>query len=241
MKKVAILIVCFVAFIAKAQNEVVVQLEKIEELKVYKGLTVNLIKSEEQKLEILGEKAADVTFKNKNGTLKISLNLGSSFDSNKVTINLYYNSIIPEFDVNQGATITSDQTFKQKQLILSAQDGGIFKLDLAVDYLKIKGLTGGIMYLEGVVKSQNINLVSGAIYNGLNLQSEQAIVYVSTGAISSIQVTEVLDAKAKFGGNVTYIGRPKSVATEESLGGKVTKATSSSTELPKENATSKES
>lgn len=207
-----------------AQNEVSVKLEKIEELKVFNGLKVNLIKSDKQKLEITGEKAGDVTFKNKKGTLKIGLKFSSSFDAKKVQINLYYNSDIDELDVNQGAVISSKEVFKQQQLAVSSQDGSYIKLNIEVDYIKIKGLTGGNIQLKGFAKSQNVNLVSGASYEGFNLESGQANLYVSTGSKAEVNASEVLDAKSKFGGKIFYSGRPKSVTIEESMGGKVIKS-----------------
>jgi hypothetical protein len=224
MKNILVGLFLLVVTFITAQNEVSVKLKKIEELKVYNGLKVNLIKSDEQKLEITGEKAADVTFKNKKGVLKLGLKLGSSFDSKKVKIDLYYNSDIGELDVNQGAVISSQEVFKQQQLAVSSQDGSYIKLTVAVDYIKIKGLTGGNIQLKGIAKSQNVNLVSGARYEGFNLESGQANLYVSTGSKAEVYATEVLDAKSKFGGKVFYKGRPKSVTIEESLGGKVVKA-----------------
>lgn len=223
MKKIIVGLFFLVAAMVSAQNEVSVKLDKIDELKVFNGLKVNLIKSDKQKLEIRGEKAADVTFKNKKGTLKLGLKFGSSFESKKVEIDLYYNSNIGELDVNQGAVIISKEIFKQKQLTVSSQDGSYVKLEIEVDYLKIKGLTGGNIQLKGTAKSQNVKLVSGSKYEGFNLKSKQAVIYVSTGSKAEIQVSEILDAKSKLGGSIIYSGHPKSVSTEESLGGKVKK------------------
>tara|TARA_B100000809_G_scaffold266794_1_gene331629 strand:+ start:2810 stop:3520 length:711 start_codon:yes stop_codon:yes gene_type:complete len=221
--RVVVLFLLVIASIT-AQNEVSVTLEKIEILKVHNGLTVNLIKSDEQKLEITGEKAGDVTFKNKKGTLKIGFNKGSSEASKKLKINLYYNSFIGELDASQGSVITSKEIFKQQQLSVISHDVSHIMLTVEIDYIKIKGLSGGNIQLKGFAKSQNINLVTGARYKGFDLESGQANLYVSTGSNAEVYATEVLDAKSKFGGKIFYKGRPKSVTIEESLGGKVTKA-----------------
>ena len=224
MKRIANTLLFFVALTSFAQNDVVVQLEKFDELKVYNGLQVNLIKSDEHKVVITGERASEVTVKNKKGILKIALDLASTFNSKKAKIDLYYNSNIAELDANQGAVISSKEVFTQTQLKLSSQDGAYIKLNVAVDYLNVKGITGGNIQLKGNTKSQNVNMVSGANYEAANLISEQATIYVSTGAEVEVQVTEAMDAKVKFGGTILYSGRPKSVTTEKSLGGKITKA-----------------
>jgi len=223
MKKWFIGLFLLVVTMITAQNKVIVKLEKIDELKVYNGLKINLIKSDEQKLVIQGEKAKDVTFNNKKGVLKIKLKLASTFDSKKVTIDLYYNSNIAELDVNQGAIITSKDIFKQMNLTVSVQEASYIKLNVELDYLKVKGITGGNIRLNGITKNQNVRLVSGASYEGFSLTSDQAVVYVSMGSTAEINATEILDATAKIGAVVNYKGKPKSVTSQESLGGKVNK------------------
>lgn len=221
MKKLIVGVFFLIAGIISAQNEIVITLENIDELKVYNGLKVNLIKSEEQKVVITGEKAPQVTVKNKKGTLKIALNIASTFTSKIPKIDLYYNSNIAELDANQGAIISSKEVFKQPQLNVSSQEGAYIKLEIEVDYLKAKSITGGNIQLKGIAKSQNINLVSGSKYEAINLKTEQATLYVSTGSKAEVSVTEILDAKAKLGGVINFYDRPKSVTTTESMGGKI--------------------
>lgn len=224
MKQVFAGLFFFVMATMTAQNELTVKLEKIDELKVYNGLTVNLIKSEELKLEIIGEIANQVSYKNKKGTLKLSLKLAKKFDAKKVKINLYYNDIIPELDANQGATIVSEEIFKQVQLSVHAQEGAKIRMNLDVEYLKVKGITGGGFHLKGKAVSQNIRVVSGAYYKGFELESDQTTIYVSTNSNAKVSVSKILDAKAKLSGIIEYTGRPKSVSTAESSGGKISKA-----------------
>mgnify|MGYP001076096034 FL=1 len=56
MKNIFVGLFLFVVASITAQSEVSVKLEKIDELKVFNGLRINLIKSDVQKLEIFGEK-----------------------------------------------------------------------------------------------------------------------------------------------------------------------------------------
>lgn len=223
MNKICTLFFTIISLSVFSQNDIVLPLEDFKELKVYNGLQVNLIKSEEQKLEIIGERAAEVSVKNRKGKLKIYLDLVSSFNTKKVQINLYYTANITELNANQGAIITSNEVFKQMQLNLVAEEGSYIKLNIEVDYLKAKAVTGGTIQLKGSTKSQNIDIVSGSNYTASYLKSELATLYVSTGSNAKVTVHEILDAKAKLGGVIEYGGRPKSVTIEESLGGKVMK------------------
>lgn len=225
MKKVVVCLFFLVSVLISAQQKpLIVKLKKIDHLKVYNGLNVNLIKSNEQKVEILGERASEIEIREKKGTVKISLDLLNTFNHQKLVINLYYTSNIADLSAFQGAVIRSKEIFKQTQLSMSAQEGAYVKLTLDVDYLKVKGITGGHFQLKGITKSQDVSIVSGASYEAFYLESDLATMYVSTGSSAEIKANKALDAKAKFGGTIVYGGGPKSVNTSESMGGKISKA-----------------
>ncbi|MDG1805396.1 head GIN domain-containing protein [Flavicella sp.] len=224
MKKIIVAMFFLVVASATAQDIIEIDLEKFDKLKVYNGLNVNLIKSDQQKIEISGERANEILVKNKKGTLKISLDLLNSFNHQKVVINLFYNSNIAEMEAKQGAVIRSTDIFKQTQLTISAQEGAYIKLDMEVDYLTAKGITGGHFQLKGITETQNVSVVSGSSYEAFYLESNLATMYVSTGSTAQIQVSKALDAKAKLGGTIEFAGRPESVSTAESMGGKIKKA-----------------
>ncbi|MFC2109648.1 head GIN domain-containing protein [Bacteroidota bacterium] len=226
MKKHKILfftMVFFTNFIFSQDTVVIDKVKNFEELKVFNGLTVNLIKSDQQKIEISGEKATQVVVSNKKGILKFALKIKSIFDSKNVKINLYYNSIIGELDANQGAVITSKNLFKQTQLNLSSQEGAYIKLNLAVDYLKVKAITGGNMQLKGKAKSQIVEITTGSNFEAEELFTKQTDITVTTGGEAKVYVEDILDAKVKLGGVIEYFGRPKSVKTTKIMGGSIFK------------------
>ncbi|WP_208021473.1 head GIN domain-containing protein [Flavicella sediminum] len=223
LQKVCLLAFLFLTNFMFAQDVVINDVKNFDELKVFNGLTVNLIKSEVQKIEISGEKATEVVVSNKKGVLKFTLKVKSLFKSDKVDINLYYNSIIGELDANQGAVITSKEVFKQTQLDVSSQEGAYIKLSLAVDYLKVKAITGGNIQLKGTAKSQSVDITTGSNYNGTELITKQTDISVTTGGEAKIFVEDILDAKVKLGGTIEYFGKTKSVKTTKVMGGSIFK------------------
>ena len=138
MKNKFLLLLLMMTTCGWAQEKSIHFLKAFDKVKVYKGLEVNLIPSHEQKIVITGEKASEVYLKNKKGTLTITLNLKSVFDSKSLQIDLYYTGFLLELEVFQGATIRSIHTLEQAQLQLSAQEDAHIELDLALEYLKIK-------------------------------------------------------------------------------------------------------
>ena len=191
------------------------------ELKVFNALQVNLIKSTEQKLEIIGENAEDIIIKQSGGSLKIYKNIKSIFDSKSLTINLYYNDNIGELDANQGAIIYSKEIIKQTQIDVSAQEGAYIKIKAEVDFIKIKAVTGGNIQLIGTTTSQQIDLTTGSNYDGFDFIAKQTSITSSSGSEAKINVSDVLDATVKFGGTILYKGSPKSVKTAKVVGGTI--------------------
>jgi hypothetical protein len=222
MKNKLVFLFLMMATSGWAQEKSIHFLQSFDKVKVFKGLVVNLIPFHEQKIVITGEKASEVYLKNKNGNLTITLNLKSVFDSKSLQIDLYYTGLLLELEVFQGATIRSKHTLEQAQLQLSAREDARIELDLALEYLKIKALTGGSMQLTGTTKSQNCKLSTGATYQAFNLKSEYTNIVVSSGAVASIYTDAVLDAKATFGGEVNYKGTPSSLLSKKLMGGQIT-------------------
>ena len=91
MKKVLFIIAFLVSNILVSQTTITKVIGDFDKLKVYNGIELELVKSEEQKVEITGEKAEKVKVKNSNGTLKFSLKFPDLSADGKVLIKLFYN------------------------------------------------------------------------------------------------------------------------------------------------------
>ena len=62
-----------------SQVEIERQLGEFSKVSVYDGINLELVKSEENKVEISGKNTSYIVVKNKNGDLKIRLNLEKRF------------------------------------------------------------------------------------------------------------------------------------------------------------------
>ena len=75
MKRIILLCVLLISIHSIAQEAVQKTVGEFKELKVYDLINVELIKSDQNKVSITGDKAKKVVFVNKNGKLKIKMNL----------------------------------------------------------------------------------------------------------------------------------------------------------------------
>ena len=131
MKRTAFFCAIILSYTAFTQTTIIKNIGDYSILKVYNGIDVELIKSKEQKIEILGEKSEMVKIKSVNNTLKLSLPFSLKPDNNladgKVLIKLYYNNNIDIIDANEGSTITG-KDFNQLKLEVNSQERAFINL-----------------------------------------------------------------------------------------------------------------
>lgn len=218
MKNITMLLflACSMVF---GQETITKKLGEFNELKVFNGLTVELKKSNESKIEISGSQSKDVTVKNSNGILKVRLQFPESFIAEDVRIVLFYNDNIDILDANEGATIISDNTIKQQHLEVKVQEGAKIYLAVNTKHLTVKSVSGGLIELSGSTENQNIEATTGGIYEGYKLISKQTIAVAASGATTEVYTTEILDAKVRFGGTIHYKGTPEVLKTKKIIGG----------------------
>lgn len=227
MKKLAFLVVLFVALLTNAQTIVTKTLGDYTTLKVYNGIEVELIKSTDQKLEITGAKSEMVKIKNVNDILRLSLPFSLKPEDNaaegKILIKLYYNKNISIIDGNEGATITG-KDFTQDKVEVNAQERAFINLTINTSYLTVRASSGGIIKLTGTAKNQEVDVDLYGIYHGYSLKVvNNSNVKSGTGAKAEILAGETLSAKVSFGGTIFYKGNPEVVKDKKVIGGIIEK------------------
>lgn len=219
MKKGLLLSLMLIAVIASAQTTINRQLGDFTILKVYNGIDVELIKSEEQRIEISGEKAAKVKIKNDGVKLKISLKFPETIADGKAIIKLYFNRPIFVVDGNEGATITG-KDLEQEKIELRVQEGAFMNLVVQAKHLKVKASSGGIIKLSGSTKNENVEVNLGGVYHGYNMETtDMSIIRASSGGKAEVASGETLDAKVTFGGSIFYKGTPEVLKNRKVIGG----------------------
>lgn len=222
MKKIFLLLVLSSVTLF-SQQKISKKLGDFNEVKVFSGLMVKLIKisddSTQNYVEIKGSNSEDVVVNNVNGLLKISVLFPKAFDSNNTFVKLYYTKNLDLIDANEGSIITSDKKITQDFIEIRAQEGAQIELNLNVNTLKVKTISGGNIALSGKVTNQTVIANTGGIYEGFNLQSKQGVVSSSTGAEVEVNVSDILNAKAKLRGFIYYLKEPKKIIKKSIIGG----------------------
>ncbi|WP_412987421.1 head GIN domain-containing protein [Pontimicrobium sp. IMCC45349] len=220
MKNILTTLAIAFTLIVTAQEPISKTVGEFTTLKVYDLINVEMIKSDINKVEISGKNAEEVVVANKNGTLKIKMNIEESYDGNDTQVKLYYTNV-DVIDANEGAFISSQDIIEQYDIELKTQEGGEIKLNLKVKELDVKAVTGGVVEVSGTANHENISINTGGIFKGKSLEAQLADVKIKAGGEVDVRAIEVLDIKITAGGDVFIYGQPKKINKKRALGGRI--------------------
>lgn len=220
-------ILCFITYLlvvqCYTQKTITTNLGDFTELKVFNGINVELIKSNEQKVVVSGVKSEKVNIATSNNILRITLNFPEITADNNVDVKLYFKNNIEIIDANGGGTITG-KNIKQQSLEVRAQEKAFINLVVSVKQLKLKSTSGGIIKLTGSTENQDITLDLYGTYHGYNLKvDEKTIIKAGLGTKAEIAAGKTLEAKVSFGGSIFYTGNPEVIKDKKVIGGIIKK------------------
>lgn len=204
-------------------NKVTVSLDAFKELKGFDGLSINLIKSSENKAVITGENTDKVVIVNSDGILKIRMQIGKIFSGYRTFIDVHYNGKLIVIDVNEDARITCKATVKQDVLELKAQEGGELVVAAVVEQMLIKAVSGGVIKATGSSDFQDVQINTGGVYEGKDFKTKFSTVNVNAGSRAEINAKDYVKASVKAGGEVLIYGNPTKVDEKTVFGGSITR------------------
>jgi hypothetical protein len=200
---------------------ITISLEKFSEIKAFDGLSVNLIRSNENKAVITGVNTNKVSIVNNDGVLKLRMQLDKIFSGYRTFVEVYYTENLVVIDVNEDARITSNEVITQEILELKAQEGGELVIKAKVEQLLIKTVTGGIIEATGSSNLQDVVINTGGVYNGKDFKTRFTTVNVNAGSRAEINASDYVKASVKAGGEVLVYGDPSKMEEKTVFGGKI--------------------
>ncbi|WP_235982360.1 head GIN domain-containing protein [Gelidibacter maritimus] len=220
MKIVLTLASIFISVMAIGQQDLEIQLDDFNEIKVYDMINVELIQSNKTMAIISGDNTKDVEMVNKRGQLKIKMRLGEKFEGNKTLVTLYYKNI-DIIDVNEGAYVSSDAPLEQENIELRAQEGAVVQLNLKVDNMTVKAVTGGEIAISGKATKQDITINTGGIFQGESFETETTHITIRAAGEGYINASKFADIKIRAGGDVYIYGNPETIRENKLFGGRI--------------------
>jgi hypothetical protein len=214
--------ICLALLCSNAISQRIIDREvgTFNEIKVFDLIEVNLIKSDQNRILIKGPQADDIRFVNRNGVLKLRMQLEKKFQGEDTLIEVYYTDL-DIIDGNEGAKIVCNELVNQHMLELRTQEGARIRIGMNVDHVDIRAVTGGIIEASGLAKSQAIVLNTGGIFEGRELRTSDSSVRISAGGEAELHASDKVDIKVKAGGDVYVYGNPAQVYKSTIAGGRI--------------------
>lgn len=220
MKRLLFTVTILFCFFSIAQNPSENTISDFDTIKVFDLITVNLVKSSENKIVISGEDVDDVEYIEKNGLLKVRMRPEKAFDGSKTFVHVYYKELYL-IDANEGARVFSNELIELDRLQIKVQEGAMVTAGLIVKNLDVKAVTGGIVRLSGQVEDQILVVNTGGIVENAQLKSDYSKVKLQAGGDVEIFATQFVDINIRAGGDVVVYGNPKDVKEKTLFGGSI--------------------
>ena len=196
-------------------------LSAFSEIKVFDGVSVNLIPSQKNEAVIRGANVNDVAIVVTEGSLKIRMKVTKIFSGYRTFVDVYYKQPILIIDVNEDARIISKETIKQEVLEVKAQEGGEIQVQAEVTQFLVKAVTGGVIKATGRSKNQDVQINTGGNYKGKDFITGFSTVNVNAGSLAEIYASDYVKASVKAGGEVLVYGDPAKMDEKTVFGGSI--------------------
>lgn len=220
MKTIITIFTLFFTLTSIAQRTIDTEVGEFNEVKVFDLIEVNLIQSDENKILIKGRNVDDIKWANKDGVLKLRMQLDKKFTGEDTFIEVYYTAI-DVIDANEGAQITCNEMISKNKIELRAQEGARINIGMNVSVAEFRAVTGGIIEASGLAENQSIVLNTGGVFEGKDLRTSIAEVKISAGGEAEVYASDRIDVNVKAGGDVTVYGQPKKINKKTFVGGRV--------------------
>ncbi len=192
-------------------------------LSAFDQINIELIASDEERVEIMGNRSGDVEVVNKNGELKLRMKITQILDGDDIEAKVYFREI-HSIQASEGSFVGCATPIRQPNLSLTAREGGNIRVQMAVDEAEVRAVTGGILDLQGTADELEVNIGTGGIVNAKDLVARRVEVDIKAGGEAKINAREYVDADVKAGGDVIIYGKPAKIDQKTTLGGSVSEA-----------------
>ena len=195
-------------------------LGEFSKVAVYDGINLELVKSEENKVEITGKNTSFVVVKNKNGDLKIRLNLERRFSGDRTKVTLYYKSLYNIIS-HEGSNVFSKDTINQADLNIKANTGSTQNMLINLNTFNTTAATGANINVSGTAEYHDSSVSTGAEINAEKLMTTETYASATTGGVLNVSATKELEANSKLGGIINVHEKTDKITESISIGGVV--------------------
>lgn len=213
-----IIISCFFSFFGYSQ--ISKSLGDFTKVTSFDQISIFLIASNENKIEISGTDADKVELVYENNELKIRMPLDKLLKGNDILAKVYYTKL-NAVEANEGSNIGSSSPIVTSDFDIIVKEASSIKLNFDAKKITARVTQGGKLEVNGKTENLDVVVNAGAVFNSEKCQTTSAVVSVNAGGQANVKATELVDAKVRAGGIINIYGTPKQVNQKTILGGEI--------------------
>ena len=162
-----------------------------------------------------------------NGVLKIyydnSAVIWNSNDRRKLKAYVSF-KMLEKLNASSGASVDAKNILNLAYLDMHLSSGAQFNGEVKIGEMSVDQNSGSEVNITGSVEKIKVNMSSGAIFKGYDLNAEYCEAKASSGGEARVNVNKELAAKASSGGGIKYKGNASIKDLDVSSGGVVKKS-----------------
>lgn len=192
-------------------SQVVKQMTDFSAINVIGNIKAELIKSNEQKVEItfLKGNEKDLFTEVFAGELKLKLKATGMTGKSIASIKIYYKNL-SEITASNGASINSKETLASAKFFINASSGAKINLTTEGQYLDASASSGSSIVLQGkIMEEGKFSCNSGSTIDAVELSAVKVDANASSGSRLTVWTLEEITASSNSGGHIKYKGEPK--------------------------------
>lgn len=217
MKKLIFLFFIFNQMVNAQINKALGDFTKVTS---FDQISVFLIASNENKIEISGFNADKVELVYENNELKIRMPLDKLLQGNDILAKVYYTKL-EAVEANEGSNIGASGPIVASNFDIIVKEASNIKLNIDTKKITARVTQGGQLEVSGKTNNLDVVVNAAAIFNSQKCETSIANVNVNTGGQANVKASELVDAQVRAGGTINIYGKPKQVNQKTILGGEI--------------------
>ena len=211
MKQLLLLLLLALSYTTIDAQDEIYGLNDFNDLSVSANIKMELIPSNENKMEIDITKGdrSDLKIEENGDNLSVYIEGKNKWSNNKTKakIKLYFKEL-EDISVSAGASVFTDATIKSNEFDADVSSVASLSINLETGSLDSNVSSGGSLKIEGRSNMLEVDASSGGSFQGGNFKSKNAEVGASSGGSINLWVSDSIEAETSSGGSIKYKGNP---------------------------------
>lgn len=220
MKNILFFVLFLIGLPILGYGQILKNVDSFSKVTAYNQITVFLIPSTENKVEISGFNAEKVELIIEKDELKIKFSTEDVSEGNDILAKVYFVKLTA-VEANDGCNIGASGLITAFNFEIIGKESSKIKLNLKSDKVIARISQGSKLDLSGSTENLEVVANNASQVFAKDCEVKYANVNANAGGEIYVNASQVVDAKVRAGGSIFIHGKPKKINKQMILGGDI--------------------